>query len=76
VPPLAGASVLPARGQRHDDGVGDLPQSATTGETAHQRFGGGEFPAMVTQVASIELNLGIYDLDQFTPQVTAFTSRS
>jgi hypothetical protein len=29
---------------------------------------------MVTWVAGIEQKLGIYDLTQFTPQVTRFTS--
>ena len=39
----------------------------------HQQFGKGEFAAMVGRVASIEQNLGIYDLAQFTPQVTQYT---
>ena len=37
-----------------------------------QQFGTDEFTAMVTRVAGIEQNLGIYDLDQFTPQVTRY----
>jgi hypothetical protein len=40
----------------------------------HQQFGGDEFSAMVARVASIEQDLGIYDLAQFTPQVGLFTS--
>jgi hemerythrin-like domain-containing protein len=43
-------------------------------ELEHQQFGGDEFTAMVTRVAGIEQKLGIYDLTQFTPQVTQFTS--
>jgi len=39
----------------------------------HQQFGTDEFTAMVARVASIEHNLGIYDLAQFTPQVTQYT---
>jgi hemerythrin-like domain-containing protein len=39
----------------------------------HQQFGTGEFAKMVGRVASIEHNLGIYDLAQFTPQVTQYT---
>jgi len=35
----------------------------------HQQFGGDEFTAMVGRVAGIERDLGIYDLNQFTPQV-------
>jgi hemerythrin-like domain-containing protein len=38
----------------------------------HQQFGTDEFTAMVGRVASIEHNLGIYDLAQFTPQVTQY----
>jgi len=41
-------------------------------ELEHQQFGVNEFAAMVARVASIEQNLGIYDLGQFTPQVSAF----
>jgi hemerythrin-like domain-containing protein len=37
-----------------------------------QQFGGDEFTAMVARVASIEQDLGIYDLNQFTPQVGPF----
>jgi hemerythrin-like domain-containing protein len=37
-----------------------------------QQFGGDEFTTMVNRVAGVERNLGIYDLNQFTPQVTAF----
>ncbi len=39
----------------------------------HQQFGGDEFGAIVARVASIEQDLGIYDLAQFTPQVGPFT---
>ena len=39
----------------------------------HQQFGTNEFAAMVARVASIEQNLGIYDLAQFTPQVSEYT---
>jgi hemerythrin-like domain-containing protein len=45
-------------------------------ELERQQFGGDEFTAMVTRVASIEQNLGIYDLNQFTPQTSAFTPGS
>jgi hemerythrin-like domain-containing protein len=38
-----------------------------------QQFGGDEFGAMVAQVAGIEQRLGIYDLNQFTPQVGPFS---
>jgi hemerythrin-like domain-containing protein len=38
----------------------------------HQQFGTNEFAAMVSRVASIEQNLGIYDLAQFTPQVSQY----
>jgi hemerythrin-like domain-containing protein len=38
----------------------------------HQQFGTNEFTAMVGRVTSIEQNLGIYDLAQFTPQVTQY----
>jgi hemerythrin-like domain-containing protein len=38
----------------------------------HQQFGTDEFTAMVTRVAGIEQNLGIYDLAQFTPQVSQY----
>ena len=37
-----------------------------------QQFGRDEFSAMVVRVAGIEQDLGIYDLDQFTPQVGPF----
>ena len=39
----------------------------------HQQFGTDEFTAMVARVASIEQNLGIDDLAQFTPQVSEYT---
>jgi len=39
----------------------------------HQQFGTDEFTAMVGRVTSIEHNLGIYDLAQFTPQVSQYT---
>jgi hemerythrin-like domain-containing protein len=38
----------------------------------HQEFGTDEFAAAVARVASIEQNLGIYDLTQFTPQVSQY----
>ena len=38
----------------------------------HQEFGTDEFAAAVARVASIEQNLGIYDLAQFTPQVSQY----
>ena len=38
----------------------------------HQQFGQDEFTAMVGRVAAIEQALGIYDLTQFTPDVTAY----
>jgi hemerythrin-like domain-containing protein len=37
-----------------------------------QQFGTDEFAAMVARVAGIEQDLGIYDLSQFTPQVTQY----
>jgi hemerythrin-like domain-containing protein len=42
----------------------------------HQQFGTDEFTKMVGRVTSIEQNLGIYDLTQFTPQVTQYTPPS
>jgi hemerythrin-like domain-containing protein len=39
----------------------------------HQQFGTDEFTKMVGRVTSIEQNLGIYDLTQFTPQVTQYS---
>lgn len=41
-----------------------------------QQFGTNEFAAMVTRVASIEQNLGIYDLSQFTAQVSQYMPTS
>jgi hemerythrin-like domain-containing protein len=41
-------------------------------ELQHQEFGTDEFTAAVARVASIEQNLGIYDLTQFTPQVSQY----
>jgi hemerythrin-like domain-containing protein len=41
-------------------------------ELEQQQFGTDEFAAMVARVASIEHNLGIYDLAQFTPQVNQY----
>ena len=38
----------------------------------HQQFGGDEFTAMVGRITAIEQALGIYDLNQFTPQVTPY----
>jgi hemerythrin-like domain-containing protein len=40
----------------------------------HQQFGTGEFTVMVNRVAAIEQDLGIYDLNQFTPQVSQYTA--
>jgi len=39
----------------------------------HQQFGRDEFAAMVARVAGLEQSLGIYDLAQFTPQVSQYT---
>ncbi len=41
-----------------------------------QQFGTDEFTAMVGRVASIEQNLGIYNLTQFTPQVSQYNPPS
>ena len=41
-------------------------------ELERQQFGTDEFTAMVARVAGIEQALGIYDLSQFTPDVTAY----
>jgi hemerythrin-like domain-containing protein len=41
-------------------------------ELERQQFGTDEFTAMVNRVAAIENTLGIYDLDQFTPDVTRY----
>lgn len=38
-------------------------------ELEHQLFGEGGFEKMVEKVATIEKNLGIYQLDQFTPEI-------
>jgi hemerythrin-like domain-containing protein len=40
-----------------------------------EQFGTDEFTAMTNRVAQIEQSLGIYDLDQFTPQVTEYQAR-
>jgi len=40
----------------------------------HQQFGTNQFAAMVTRVADIEQSLGIYDLTQFTPEVSQYTA--
>lgn len=37
-----------------------------------QQFHADEFTAMVNQVADIEQDLGIYDLDQYTPDITPY----
>jgi hemerythrin-like domain-containing protein len=42
-------------------------------ELEQQQFGTDEFAAMVAQVTGIEQHLGIYDLAQFTPQVSPYT---
>jgi len=52
--------------------LSDLGQHFT--DLEHQQFGTDEFTAMVARVAGIEQHLGIYDLAQFTPQVTPYTS--
>jgi hemerythrin-like domain-containing protein len=41
-----------------------------------QQFGTGEFTAMVNRVAAIEIALGIYDLDQFTPEITQYAGQA
>jgi hemerythrin-like domain-containing protein len=38
----------------------------------YQQFGTDEFAAMVARIASIEQNLGVYDLAQFTPEVSQY----
>jgi hemerythrin-like domain-containing protein len=38
-----------------------------------QQFGTNEFAAMVARVAGIEQSLGIYDLTQFTPELSQYT---
>ncbi|WP_300605045.1 hemerythrin domain-containing protein, partial [Trebonia sp.] len=38
-----------------------------------QQFGTDEFTAMVGRVAGIEQELGVYDLNQFTPQVSQYS---
>jgi hemerythrin-like domain-containing protein len=37
-----------------------------------QQFGRDEFTAMVGRITAIEQSLGLYDLNQFTPQITAY----
>jgi hypothetical protein len=55
-----------------------IPAAELTGlgqyfaDLEQQQFGTDEFGAMVARVASIEQNLGIYDLAQFTPQVSQY----
>ncbi len=39
----------------------------------HEQFGTNEFAATVARVAGIEQSLGIYDLAQFSPQVSQYT---
>jgi len=41
-------------------------------ELERQQFGTDEFTAMVARVAGIEQALGIYDLSQFTPEVSGY----
>ena len=41
----------------------------------HEQFGTDEFTAMVARIASIEQSLGIYDLNQFTPDTTLFSAQ-
>jgi hemerythrin-like domain-containing protein len=50
--------------------LADLGQHFT--DLEHQQFGTDEFTAMVGRVAGIEEELGIYDLNQFTPQITPY----
>jgi hemerythrin-like domain-containing protein len=45
-------------------------------ELEHQQFGTDEFAVMVARVTSIEQNLGIHDLAQFTPQVSQYSPPS
>jgi hemerythrin-like domain-containing protein len=61
-------SVVPA------DELASLGQHFT--DLERQQFGADEFTAMVGRVAGIEQALGIYDLDQFTPDTGPFTPRS
>jgi len=53
------------------DELADLGQQFA--DLEHQQFGTDEFAAMVARAASIEQKLGIYDLAQFTPQVSQYT---
>ena len=48
----------------------DLGQHFT--ELEHQQFGRDEFTAMVGRISTIERSLGVYDLNQFTPQTTPY----
>jgi hypothetical protein len=41
----------------------------------HEQFGTDEFTAMVARIAGIEQSLGIYDLNQFTPDTTPFSAQ-
>ncbi|HEX3749191.1 MAG TPA: hemerythrin domain-containing protein [Streptosporangiaceae bacterium] len=41
-------------------------------DLGQQQFGRDEFTAMVARITTIEQALGIYDLNQFTPQVTPY----
>jgi hemerythrin-like domain-containing protein len=45
-------------------------------ELERQQFGTDEFTAMVARVAGIEQALGIYDLSQFTPQVSQYSPQA
>ena len=47
------------------DELNDLAENFA--DLQHQQFGSGGFSTMVERVASIEKELGIYDLEQFTP---------
>ena len=49
-------------------GAGEMNELASTfADLQARQFGAGAFGAVVDRVAAIELSLGIYDLDQFTP---------
>jgi hypothetical protein len=41
----------------------------------HQQFGRDEFTAMVGRITAIERALGIYDLNQFTPDITLYQAQ-
>jgi hemerythrin-like domain-containing protein len=48
--------------------MAELEELGTTfGDLQRRQFGNGGFSSFVEQVANIEMSLGIYELDQFTP---------